>query len=67
MNNNIIVNDVDKAEAFNDFFGSILQVFDAHAAIHGVERGSTSDGFLGGGKKRAVWEFEGKYIIANQF
>ena len=34
---------------------------------HGVERGTTSDAFLGGGKKRAVWEFQGKYIIAHQY
>ena len=36
---------------------------------HGVERGTTSDAFFvgGGGVKRAVWEFEGKYIIAHQF
>ena len=33
MNNEIIVNDVDKAEAFNDYFGSISHVIDANAAI----------------------------------
>ena len=33
MNNDIIVDDVDKAEAFNDYFGFISQVIDANAAI----------------------------------
>ena len=33
LNNEIIVNDVDKAEAFNDYFGSISHVIDANATI----------------------------------
>ena len=35
--------------------------------MHGVESGTTSDAFLGGGKKRVKWEFKGIYIIAHQF
>ena len=34
MNIYIIVNDVDKAEAFNDYFDSISHVIDANSAIN---------------------------------
>ena len=33
LNNEIIVNDVDKAEVFNDYFGSVSHVIDANATI----------------------------------